>query len=142
VRMGVYMCLTNTASGERFAPYVLRGVAPDETSWQYAAGSFSSWTGASFKVTGILANDMPYNIGWVPLRWFVFGQNSFTPAGSGEEFQSSIEILDPYSTASPGYVHGWSEWRDRANVFYSWTIEDGRNVYNIDTLCPTNWISQ
>jgi len=27
-------------------------------------------------------------------------------------------------------------------VFYSWTIEDGRNVYNIDTLCPTNWISQ
>ena len=142
VRMGVYMCLTNTASGERFAPYVLRGVAPDETSWQYAAGSFSSWTGASFKVTGILANDMPYNIGWVPLRWFVFDRNSFTPAGSGEEFQSSIEILDPYSTASPGYVHGWSEWRGRANVFYSWTIEDGRNVYNIDTLCPTNWISQ
>ncbi len=142
VRMGVYMCLTNTASGERFAPYVLRGVAPDETSWQYAAGSFSSWTGASFKVTGILANDMPYNIGWVPLRWFVFDSNSFTPAGSGEEFQSSIEILDPYSTASPGYVHGWSEWRGRANVFYSWTIEDGRNVYNIDTLCPTNWISQ
>jgi len=141
VRMGVYMCITNGA-GARFAPYVIRGVAPDETSWAYTAGEFLSWSGATFKITGVLANNLPSNVGWVPLRWFVFGNDSFNPAGTDVEFQSSIEVIDPYSTESPGYAQGWSTWRDRANVFYSWSIEDGRSVFEVKTLCPTNWISQ
>ncbi len=141
VEMGVYMCITNWESGERFAPYVLRGVAPGETSWAYSAGEINSWTGASFKITANLANGLPFNIGWVPLRWFVFDKNSFNPADTPEEFQSSIEVLDPYSTESPGYAHGWSKWRDKANVFFMWTLEDGRSVFSIDVLCPTNRIS-
>jgi len=139
VAMGVYMCIENNDPGvnKRYAPYVIRGVAPDETSWAYSAGEMTSWTGASFKITGILDNELPNNIGWTPLRWFVFDQGSFD-----EEYQSYIEVLDPFASDSPGNAHGWSKWRGRANVFFRWTLEDGRSSYGVEILCPTNKVSR
>lgn len=141
-RVGVYMCITNRVSGVRRAPDVLRSLDPGKTSWDYISGEVSSWTSVTFKVTGYIANGLPYNVGWVPLRWFVFGPNSFNPAGSEKEFQSSIEIIDPYSRYSPTWKDGWGEWwgkRDSAPVLHWFNINPEITNIGVETLSPTNW---
>ncbi len=145
-RLSVYMCITNTreevVTGSPRAPDVLRSVDPGKTSLDYIRGDISSWTSVTFKVTGKIVNNLPYNKGWVPLRWFIFGPNSFYPAGSEKEFQSSIEIIDPYSRYSPTWKDGWGEWwgrRDEAPVFNWFKINTEISNIGIETLSPVNW---
>jgi len=130
-RMSVYMMVSNLvdAAFEPYAPYTLRGLEPDSSS----AGNAEAWTSATFKVTGYLANGMdstkPEGTVFLPLKYYVFDANSFMPRGhvsatTGlcDEFQSYIEIEDPFSTSSPGFQAGWWKYPGTP-VYYSFMID-------------------
>ncbi len=139
VSFSVYMCITNRSEkAAPRAPYVLRSLDPGKTSWDYIAGEISVWTSVTFKATGYLANGLPYNIGSIPLRWFVFDEGSFYPAGHEKEFQSMIEIIDPYSRYSPGWSENWGVWRGKAPVWHGFNINTKLGPYGIGTLKPEN----
>ena len=152
LRMGAYLCLTNTATGDRFAPYVLRGAEAGSVSTNYASGLSRSWDGPTFRVIGRLfenvgdvaptGEDEMGFIEWVALRWFVFDENSFRPKGASDEFQSAIEIIDPYSTESVAFIKKWYTRRGTSNIFFTWSIDDGGGLSATETLCPTNWFSE
>ena len=61
--------------------------------------TYAAWRSETFKVRGALSPAGPF----LPFRTFVFDAGSFT-----DDFESTIEIIDPFSTASPGYSYGWS----------------------------------
>lgn len=150
VRMGVYLCLTNTAptSGEYFPPYVLRGVEPGSVSTSFTTRVTKSWDGPTFRIMGKLYNQEKldqYGDGyfdWLTQRSFVFDGDSFIKKGETDECQSFIEVVDPYSTGATGYMYRWNEWKGRSNVFFTWALGEESSVWGIETLCPTNWISQ
>ena len=140
------MMISNSVTAEAWAPYVLRGLAPDETSLG-AAKSQNAWTGATFKVTGILANgyvreDNPD--AWLPLRWFVFDGDSFV-TDDDHPFRTVVEVADPHGVESPGYWSGWREWFEvypDCPVFFSWAIDERIKPYQIDVLRPQNRLSE
>ena len=105
-----------------YAPYTLRGVEPGSSS---ADGS-SAWNSATFKVTGYLANGQdatkPEGTVWLPLKYYVFNAGSFKPRGEPDEFQSHIEIDDPFQPPSPAYYQGWWKYSDKP-VFFRFTID-------------------
>jgi len=140
-RMAVYMCLTNTESKVSFAPYVLRGVEPGSLSSDSA--TVQDWDGPAMKIEGRLLNTSygDDHFAWVGLRWFLFDGGSFTPAGS-DGFRSYIEILDPYSTESPGYWQNWYKWKGESTIGYRWNISDGTAMWGVETLMPTNWFTE
>lgn len=146
VTMGVHLEITNRVEdaadpryGQAWAPYVMRGMAPGETSWQYAA-SGSSWTNATFNIAGILSNGLTHESNrdnWIPLRWFVFLPDSFD-----DDFVSRIEIKDPFGTESPGYSAGWYDWvqvHGPTPVFYRWAIDTRRKPFNVELLKKENY---
>ena len=146
LRMGVYMCLTNTATTKSFSPYVLRGVAPGSLSTNYTSDVENTWDGPTFRILGRLYNavvsggDEEY-FDWVALRWFVFNEDSFGAKGSSVAHQSTIDIRDPYSQNSPAYIERWDKWKGNSNVYFKWSIEGDTTLFTPQTLCPTNWIS-
>ena len=127
VTMSVYMQITNTAAGGAgWSPYVLQGADFENNSWAYTNVSANwSWTNATFKITGILANGLTSEdnkLNWIPLRWFVFTPDSFDA-----NFESKITVADPYSTESPGWAAGWKDWIETHGwtpVFFSWDISE------------------
>ena len=129
VTMSVFMQITNSnpaATAKAWAPYVLQGADFENNSWAYADDSANwSWTNATFKITGILANGLTSEdnrLNWIPLRWFVFAPDSFDA-----NFRSTITVADPYSTESPGWAAGWRDWVEkngRVPVFFSWDISE------------------
>ena len=136
VRFGVRMMITNRNDGTAVAPYVLRGLEPGSTSWNYTG----NWTSATFQVTGFLANgrrDFASDDDWLPLRWFVF-----TPTSFDENFETQIEVKDPYSQSSPGWTYGWKAWVDQygyAPVFFKWSLRQRGSLIGTETLNPTNY---
>lgn len=146
LRMGIYMCLTNTATTKSFSPYVLRGVAPGSLSTNYTSDVENTWDGPTFRILGRLYNavvsggDEEY-FDWVALRWFVFNEDSFGAKGSSVAHQSTIDIRDPYSQNSPAYIERWDKWKGNSNVFFKWSIDGDTTLFTPQTLCPTNWIS-
>ena len=148
VRMGVYLCLTNTASGASFAPYILRGAGEGSLSSDYIDRTVRDWDGPTFSIMGRLYNTALSTqwgedyFDWLGQRWFVFGPGSFNPKGSAEEFQSSIEVIDPYSSGAPGFMYRWDEWKGKSNVYFRWSLGDEQSVWTVETLCPTNWLSE
>ena len=42
------------------------------------------------------------NVGFLPFRWFTFAPGSFS-----DDYESQIEILDPFARSSTGYAYGW-----------------------------------
>lgn len=150
VVMSVYMMITNLTEdttsdwyGWAKPPYILRGLAPGETSWQYDNSSWG-WTSVTFKVTGILANGhMSESIAsdWIPLRWFVFHKDSFIPRGQPGEGTCEIEVRDPYSKRSPGYAAGWYSWKKKygqAPVFFSWALDRRLQLISVEVLKQEN----
>ena len=150
VQVSVYMAISNsnaTASSEPHPPTVLRGLAPGETSRDYdlTAESAPAWTSVTFKVTGFMLNGLtsqanPDN--WVPLRWFVFDENSFYPRGNAKEFQSVIDVRYPYTKESPAQSYGLSEWMrvHAGETFptftYFWAIDDRLKPVTVEILKP------
>ena len=127
VAMTLFMQITNSAAGgSAWAPYILQGMELAGNSWAYMdAAAMWKWTNETFKVTGRLLNgktDPDNERNWIPLRRFLFTKNSFD-----SNFESMIEIDDPYSTASPGWNAGWADWvreHGPTTIGYKWDISD------------------
>ena len=145
VRYTVFMMISNrleTAgwatdglNGHRVAhpPYVLRGLDPNFTSQDYDPDDSEapSWTNVTFKVTGFMCNHLTNfrnRENHVPLRWFVFNEDSFYPRGHEKAFQSVIDFRYPYTKESPAQAYGVREWmrthEERPDFFYFWAIDD------------------
>ena len=144
----VELYMTNTASGETWAPYVLRGEEPGVTSWDYAEPTSTwSWASANFKVTGILVNDLSGSglgdrSSWKPLRWFVFDgrlvDGKPETKSFDEDYRSVIEISDPYKSVS-----AWKKWCDEHPgkewpIWHSWDIDDRLMPVKVELLRPEN----
>ena len=152
IRLGVTMMITNSAAGgAAWAPYILQGDEPGVTSWDFADPSAQwAWSNATFKVTGMLINSTDYTRlsdrkSWLPLRWFVFGGgkagDTVYSTSFDENFQSEIDIADPYSISSPGYTAGWWKYRGIYPVWNAWDIDDRIRPRAIEVLRPTNVLS-
>ena len=145
-RMTVYMMITNRTDdttsahyGRHWSPYVLRGLAAGSNSLGYGT-TMSSWDSVTFKITGMIMNDKTSfdNIdNKVPLRHFVFNEGSF-----GANGQSRIEVVDPYSTLSFGYMSGWKNWWDKHGwcpVMYFWTLDTRLPQMGVEMLKENSW---
>ena len=112
----VTMMITNTATGFVRAPTYLQGLEPGSSSANYATDPVN-WTSCTFKVTGALQKP-GYAETFLPLRWFVFGPDSFD-----ENFQSKIEITDPFLPYPIGMNYGWTPFRNVYPIFYGWRLD-------------------
>lgn len=123
VVVNVTMMLTNTVSGgAAHAPNMLQGLEPGsksydpDTGYAYDPKTCSNWTSVTFKVTGALQNGK-VNHRYVPLRWFVFGPDSFD-----ENFRAQIEILDPFRPDSAAAIEKWGDYKG-TQILYKWSID-------------------
>ncbi|MBO5647216.1 MAG: hypothetical protein J6S30_00405 [Kiritimatiellae bacterium] len=146
VKMSVKMFVTNTSENAEtyfngktaYAPYTLRGLEPGSLSKDLAGNV--AWTSVTFKVAGLLANGLTSEQNeqnWVPLRWFVFDDNSFDA-----DFISKIEVKDPLGTESPGYGAGWSEWVEQHGqtpIFFKWAIDTKLKPFTVELLKKENY---
>ena len=145
--MTAYMMMSNCTDdvhspyyGMAWRPTVLRGLEPGSSSRDYADAKYA-WTSETFKVTGLLMNGLtscrnPAN--WIPVRFFVFDENSFTADGRAE-----IQVDDPHTSASPGYTAGWGEWfrqhpEDTSPIVFGWTIDTRLMPITVEMLRPKN----
>jgi len=150
VDMTVFLMITNrdeVASGSPYAgaawaPYAIRGLEPGVSSLDYEASSSWGWTNASFKVVGFLNNgltDIRDEECWIPLRYFVFHEDSF------ENFQSRIQFPGPRSKRSLGYMAGWGEWfkihPEPVPLYYYWRLDTRLVPVNVEILKPKNLLS-
>lgn len=147
--MGVYMKIYNRGDSPQDKrarpPTCLRGLEPGSDSNGYAPDNASPrWTNVTFKITGYISNGLddrkPKDSIWLPLRWFVFHEGSFNPKGHEtdgvkDEFEAIVEVLDPFSPASPAYNAGWSAFPD-CPVFYRWAIDDRLKPVTVEVLKP------
>lgn len=134
VTIRMTMFLTNTVDGTAaHAPDRLQGLEPGSTSYDSASGTVydpslnPNWTSVTFKVTGALQNGAANNT-WLPLRWFVFGPDSFD-----ENFTATIDIHDPFKPDSSTATAGWGNYRGTP-VFYRWAIDDARKPVTTEML--------
>ena len=146
VKMSVKMFVTNTAENAEayfngktaYAPYTLRGLEPGSLSKDLAGNV--AWTSVTFKVAGLLANGLTSEMNdrnWVPLRWFVFDDNSFD-----SDFITKIEVKDPLGTESPGYGAGWSDWVEEHGatpIFFKWAIDTKLKPFTVELLKKENY---
>ncbi len=146
-KMGVKLYITNKTDDvtsehynkSAWAPYVLRGLNPGESSLDYSLSSPRQWTNVTFKITGLLYNgktSLSNRDNWIPLRWFVFKPDSFT-----EDFVTTIEVKDPFGTESPGYSAGWYDWvmkNGPVPVFFSWSLDTRLRQFPVEDLKKEN----
>ena len=153
LRMGVYMMITNENAvvtpptyprgandfTTHWTPYALRGLAPGSNSLGYEQAR-DDWESVTFKLTGLLLNGKtnPLNVdNWMPLRWFVFREDSFTAEGL-----SRIEIEDPHSPDSIGYNTGWGQWWEKhgfSNPAFFWSIDTRLQPIGVEALKQENY---
>lgn len=144
IRYSVFMDITNrtddTASefyGANWSPYVLRGMEPDSSSLDYYDDGTTIWTSETFKVTGLMNTDQ-LSLGnatwrnWMPLRWFVFHEDSFD-----ENHTTHIEVSNPLEFGD------WYDWvkehGEPSQMYFKWAIDNRVKPMPIEILCPTNY---
>lgn len=132
IRVSVFLQLTNSVTGEVYPPRHLQGLEPGSSSTNYSALGLANWDSVTFKVTGALQNGSA-NDNFIGLRWFVFGPDSFGAPGTPEEYTARIELVDPFSKASPAYPEGWSDYPD-TRVFYRWALDDLGHPRSVEML--------
>lgn len=146
-KVGVKLYITNTTEDATkewynkpaWAPYVLRGRAKGENSLAYDKSSPYTWSNVTFKVTGFLNNGLTHlsnKENWIPLRWFVFNEDSFN-----EDFTTSVELKDPFGTDTPGYSAGWYDWymtHGATPLFFSWAIDTRLRQFPVEALKEEN----
>ena len=157
-RMRAFMMISNRTDSVTYppySPYVIRGIDPGSSSWDFATNSVSyAWTNVTFKVAGILANGLtskknPNN--WIPLRWFVFVPDSFyqptdpeVVADPARLFTTDIDVMDPFLPGTPGY-EAWGDWIEKhpgeklPDVFYHFEINERQRFYEIEIMHKNNW---
>ena len=121
VRMVVTMMITNRLTNVGYAPDRIQGLEPGSSSYAYDGSS--NWTSATFKICGALQKEGVQNK-FYPLRWFVFGPDSFDV-----NCEARIEISDPHAKSSPGYFNGWHDFPDLP-VFYKWMLNAEPPAYD------------
>lgn len=122
VRMVVTMMITNRLTNVKgYAPDCIQGLEPGSSSYAYDGSS--NWTSATFKICGALQKE-DVRDKFYPLRWFVFGPDSFD-----ENCEARIEISDPHATSSPGYYNGWHDFPNLP-VFYKWMLNAEPPAYD------------
>jgi hypothetical protein len=136
IRFAVKMMITNVtatartgALGHELKGYArkvdrLLGLKPGSSSAEHGSGG---WTSVTFKVTGALQNGL-VNRQYMPLRWFVFGPDSWD-----DNFTAEFDIIDPFSKHSPAYSYGWSAYPD-SSIWYSWTIDERIEPFTVHML--------
>ena len=143
VELIAYLMITNRLSGDAWTPYVLRGLRPGETSWDYDNTGWG-WTSVTFKVTGRISNGLTgaeIRRDWIPLRWFVFHEDSFMSRWTPGEGTSVIQLHDPYSKESPGYTAGWYDWKleyGELPVYFSWALDTRIKPVSVEVLKKEN----
>lgn len=113
VRMVVTLMITNRFTDTVRKPNCIQGLEPGSSSSGYTGSP--NWQGATFKICGALQNEDVQDK-FYPLRWFVFGPDSFD-----ENYEARIEISDPHARSSPGYSYGWSDY-PKVPIFYKWML--------------------
>ena len=121
VRMVVTMMITNRLKNVGYAPDRIQGLEPGSSSYAYDGSS--NWTSATFKICGALQKEGVQDK-FYPLRWFVFGPDSFDV-----NCEARIEISDPHAKSSPGYFNGWHDFPDLP-VFYKWMLNAEPPAYD------------
>ena len=116
---------TDRAVAEVYAPKRLQGVNGERSD---DPATYSNWTSVTFKVEGNLLNGLAHNAGYLPFRWFVFGPGSFDA-----NYETTIELMDPFSPASPGYTYGWSDYTGTGTGF-RWNINEKLQPFGVDML--------
>ena len=111
------LMISNTVTRAAHAPTYLQGLEPGSSSIDYAGTGDHNWTSCTFKVTGALQKPGVEDK-YLPLRWFVFGPDSFD-----ENFQTKIEIMDPFLQQSTGGNYGWPAFRETYNIWYRWRLD-------------------
>ncbi len=133
--VGVTLYITNAvAGGAASAPCRLQGVNNEQSD----TFTGNMWTSVTFKVRAALdVNGMGQegskNKGYLPFRQFTFGPGSFD-----ENFSARIEIIDPFSTLSPGYGYGWSNYPNTTNMFFRWSIDTDLIPFAVPVLKANN----
>ena len=146
-QMGVKLYITNKTDdadsvyyGKAWAPYVLRGRGKGETSLNYDLSASYQWSNVTFKVTGFLnngSNTVSNANNWIPLRWFVFNENSFD-----ENFTTYIELKNPFGTDTPGFSAGWYDWHlehPDDGLFFSWALDTRLRQFPVEPLKKENY---
>jgi hypothetical protein len=139
IRLSVSMMITNLNSNAAYAPYTLRGLEPGSSSHAYnPVTSDYGWTSVTFKVTGIMLNGLTVESSRenrVPLRWLVFGENSF---GGDDGFTATIDVRDPWAKDSPAVNYGYQDWLRKhgtmPTIGYAWDIDERLKPISIDKL--------
>ncbi len=129
VKIKVQLYLTNAVSNVAYAPKRLQGLdyaKSDETT--------ERWTSESMQIMVALLNGQDLNKGFLPFRFFTFDAGSFTPATDPEPFTSTIEIVDPFSTESPGYSYGFYRWPNSTPVAFKLSISTNAVPGTIERL--------
>ena len=121
VRMVVTLMITNRLTNVGYAPDRIQGLEPGSSSFGYDGGS--NWTSATFKICGALQKE-DVRDKFYPLRWFVFGPDSFDA-----NCEARIEISDPHATSSPGFYNGWHDFPDLP-IFYKWMLNAEPPAYD------------
>jgi hypothetical protein len=92
------------------------------------------WRSASIKINGSLQLDGKN--AWLPVRTFVVDTNSFyNDTHSEYPFEAVIDIIDPFSTMSPGYSYGWTKYPGTA-MFYKLSVNDKSQPVTTELLKP------
>lgn len=128
----VTMMITNRNSAIAVKPGQLNGLEYDGIgSRNYDPITSPNWTSTTFKIVGALQKPGVKDR-FLPLRWFVFGPDSFD-----DNFQSVIEVSDPFLPSSPGSYYGWGPYRDLYPIFYRFRLDgDGAQYETTDMLKP------
>ena len=77
-----------------------------------------NWKSETFKVRGTLELGKAK---FQPFRTFIFDNGSFGLPGAENEYESYIEILDPFSPLSPGWSYGWNLYPEKKSSSF-WGI--------------------
>ena len=129
-QIDIYLYISNAVdSTQVYAPKYLQGIN-NERSDTYPG----QWVSETFQMLGALNNGQPLNMGYLPFRSFVFNAYSFSGPYAEKPFTAKIEILDPFSTESPGYSYGWHEYPRTSPFFFKWTLSTNAPPYTIQTL--------
>ncbi|MBO6066547.1 MAG: hypothetical protein J6P80_00115, partial [Kiritimatiellae bacterium] len=125
----VYMCISNDATFAAYAPYTLRD-RNGQTSQELAnAGNLPAWNGPCFQITAWVQNNLPKNLGFLPVDWYVFGGNGGVSSSFNSDFTTTISVLDPRSPLSPGVYHGFNNFPG-TDTYFKWRLDELKEIQN------------
>ena len=128
----VYMCISNDFTQEAYAPYTLRDKQGQLSQELFHAGKLADWDGPNFQITAWVRNDLPKNLEFLPVAWYVFSGNGEVSSSFKDDFTTTISVLDPRSPDSPGAYHGFNEFPGET-TWFKWRLDELKEIPNVGT---------